>query len=455
MHAIIDVSSNVAAHSGRLAAAGVKTVIRYYNHRNSTVLPSKCLTAEELAALLGAGLSVAVVFEQHGGADGAIEDFGPEAGDRDAARALELAADLGQPEGSAIYFAVDWDYSHDADLDRITSYFEHVRRALGDRYAPGVYGSGTVGDRLKAAALVEHVWLSGSLGWSGTRAALEAGRWSIFQKYLHITSEIGGFGCDGNVANPAHDNYGQFSGSGPAVSARGEGVAALYRVTARPDLNLRGGPGSEYRIIRTLPTGMAVTGLSVQDRWLQVDVDGDGSADGYVFKEFLAPLSGGLPDPNVAGAPSAYAVAREELARDVREIEGAKDNPRIVLYHSTTKGGAAPDEVSWCSSFVNYCVEQSGRIGTDSKWAMSWHDQDWGEDVTADPREGDIVVLKRRDGGPKGAVLGGHVGFLVEATSSGFNLLGGNQSNRIRISDYPRNGMKGPYHYKLLSIRRG
>ena len=44
MQAIIDVPSNVAEHAGRMAEAGVKTVIRYYNHHNSVKLPSKCLS---------------------------------------------------------------------------------------------------------------------------------------------------------------------------------------------------------------------------------------------------------------------------------------------------------------------------------------------------------------------------------------------------------------------------
>ncbi len=67
MHEIIDVAWNVGNYAERLAEAGVKTVIRYYNHRNSERLPSKALSLRERDQLFGAGLSIAVVFQQRGG----------------------------------------------------------------------------------------------------------------------------------------------------------------------------------------------------------------------------------------------------------------------------------------------------------------------------------------------------------------------------------------------------
>src|SRR5436853_373643 len=109
MQQIIDVPSNVQELAIPLAEAGVKTVIRYYNHGNSSQLPSKCVTRPELAALHAAGLSVAVVFEQRGGANGNLDDLSDENGTADAQRALALAQEMAQPEGSAIYFAVDSD----------------------------------------------------------------------------------------------------------------------------------------------------------------------------------------------------------------------------------------------------------------------------------------------------------------------------------------------------------
>lgn len=212
MHSVIDVASDVGPFATQLAAAGVRTVIRYYNHVNSAALPSKCLTRAELDALYAAGLAVAVVFQQRGGANGHIEDLDAVNGETDAMRALELAAALQQPTGSAIYFAADWDYASEEDLARLTPYFERVWSALEGRYLVGVYASGTVGRQLKAGGLVDHVWLSSDLRWSGTRAALDEGEWSLFQRFPYEVSPIGGFGYDGNVVNPAVEDYGQFTG---------------------------------------------------------------------------------------------------------------------------------------------------------------------------------------------------------------------------------------------------
>jgi len=187
--------------------------------------------------------------------------------------------------------------------------------------------------------------------------------------------------------------------------------------------------------------------------WIKVDLQGDGQADGFVFANFLEAVSGGLPAPPPAGTSAAKPIdiARQELALGVAEIAGEEDNPRIVMYHRTTAGGAAPDETAWCSSFVNFCVEQTGLRGTDSKVARSWHDQHWGRDVTSAPREGDIVVFSRHSP----TDVGGHVGFFIADEDDQIRILGGNQGNRISIRLFPKDGSLGSTRYKLLSIRRG
>jgi uncharacterized protein (TIGR02594 family) len=147
------------------------------------------------------------------------------------------------------------------------------------------------------------------------------------------------------------------------------------------------------------------------------------------------------PGPSAANTP--YSIARTELLKNISEIPGSQNNPRITLYHSTTSGGAAPDEVSWCSSFVNYCVEQSGRTGTDSKAARSWNQ--WGTAVPKSQwQDGDIIVFWR-------VALSsweGHVGFLVDWNGSRPHVLAGNQDNKLSIAQ--------PYPFsQILSVRRG
>ncbi len=455
MQPIIDVPSNIGEHASRLAEAGLKTIIRYYNHHNSVKLPSKCLSHSELQALFEAGLSVAVVFEQGGGANGNITDLDAEHAIGDANRALELAAELGQPEHSAIYFAVDSDYFKKSELDQIAAYFGKVNETILEKYLIGVYGSGTVGQHLKNLSLVEHVWLAGSMGWSGTRSALSAGTWTVFQQQLGLQSQIGGFGYDGNIINPAEASFGQFGADGVRITPRGDGSAALFRVTTRTSLNLRSGPGETFNILAPIPTGTIVVGRGLDGAWMKVDLEGDGHVDGYMFASFLEAVSGGVPlaltasDSRIQLRP--IDVARAEMNQNVAEIRGPQNNPRIVMYHETTEGGAAPDETPWCSSFTNYCVEQAGLRGTNSKRALSWHELPWGRDVTAEPAEGDVVVFRRTS--PSSS--GGHVGFFIGQDRDSIQVLGGNQSNRISIASFPKDGMSGETRYKLMSTRRG
>lgn len=454
MRSIIDVAMNVGPFAEALRRQGVETVIRYFNHRNSSRLPTKCLTQAELHALFDAGLSVAVVFQQGGGAGGDISDLTAETGARDAKRALELATGLEQPNGSAIYFAIDHDYVKSPELASIEQYFKTVRQVLNGKYLVGCYGSGTVAGKLKSLGLVEHIWLSGSTAWSGTTAMLASDRWSLFQKDLNVPFPNAGFFFDGNVQNPAFPNFGQFRRAGETSETTSRvATRTLMKVTARRGLVLRAGPAPTFDKLAVLEEGTLVEALGKSGDWVEVDLQGDGKTDGYMHSGFLRTISGGLPSAPT-GQLRPLDVARAELARNIAEVTGDRNNPRIVLYHGTTSDGQASDEVAWCSSFVNFCVEQVGLRGTESKWAMSWHSSGWGTDVTNSPQEGDIAVFRRRQGSPSGTQLGGHVGFWLRASGDRITLLGGNQGNRVSITECPTMGLLGGHHYELLSIRR-
>lgn len=123
-------------------------------------------------------------------------------------------------------------------------------------------------------------------------------------------------------------------------------------------------------------------------------------------------------------------IAEAERKQKVVEIAGKLCHPRIALYHASV--GLAPnDEVSWCSSFVNWCVEEAGEVGTNLPNARSW--LEWGVPLEK-PRRGCIVVLWRND--PKS--WEGHVGFYEKHTAGGemVQLLGGNQGNRVCSAPY-------------------
>ena len=124
----------------------------------------------------------------------------------------------------------------------------------------------------------------------------------------------------------------------------------------------------------------------------------------------------------------------------VDEIGGSRHNPRILEYHATTTlpaDKAEEDETAWCSSFVNWCVEQSGVTRTDSARARHW--LDWGQ-ALSEPRKGAVTVLRRFDADDP---LAGHVAFYWDSSGSTFQVLGGNQSDQVSIKGYPKADLLG------------
>ncbi len=128
-----------------------------------------------------------------------------------------------------------------------------------------------------------------------------------------------------------------------------------------------------------------------------------------------------------------FEIAKREMAAGVKEIPGPQDNPRIVEYHQSTTLHATDDETPWCSAFVNWCIEQAGLKGTQSASSRSW--LAWGQEINQ-PRLGCIVICR------------GHVGFYYQEEKGRILLLGGNQSNQVKISPYSKNKILG-YRWPL------
>lgn len=109
-------------------------------------------------------------------------------------------------------------------------------------------------------------------------------------------------------------------------------------------------------------------------------------------------------------------------------------NPLIVAFFAATTY-AEPDrydETPWCAAFVNWCFQRVGRQGTNSASSGSFRCE--GEDAPA-AEVGDVVVF-RKEGHDHPCRGQGHVGFFVGASPSKVSVLGGNQSDRIKTSDY-------------------
>lgn len=156
----MDANLNCTKFAQCITADHMKFVVRYY----SAGANSKNLTRPEALALSAAGLKLAVVYQD---AQNKIESFSADEGKRAAKRALALAATIRQPEGSAIYFAADFDPTPDEVRGPITDYFHAVSQtfaAAQANFAIGVYGSGLTCRVMRDASLAKFAWLSASSG---------------------------------------------------------------------------------------------------------------------------------------------------------------------------------------------------------------------------------------------------------------------------------------------------
>ena len=280
---IIDTPWRTTDKLAGLKASGVHTIIRYYNHKNSSTLHEKCLTPDEAQAITEAGLSIGVIFQQR---QDRLSDFTPSKGRAAAEKALERAVDeIGQPDGSAIYFAVDFDVDKDKEVDAVKGYFTSIREAFAAAdipYRVGAYGCGHVLAALGDAGLIDLSWLAMSRGWHGSREYHASKRWSLNQTRETI---VAGLDVDLNDEKPGHPDFGQFRlGDTPGIP-----VDALrpYVVNARSGLWLRAGPGTDFEKQRLLTFGQVVRVLGFDGEWARVDLESDGKIDGHSHGAFL------------------------------------------------------------------------------------------------------------------------------------------------------------------------
>jgi uncharacterized protein (TIGR02594 family) len=126
-------------------------------------------------------------------------------------------------------------------------------------------------------------------------------------------------------------------------------------------------------------------------------------------------------------------IAKKEIGQE--EVVGKGNNPRIIKYHASTSLKAKTDETPWCSSFVNWVIKQANMEGTDSAAAASW--LTWGEKSSA--KSGAITVIRNASAANSSLTSSGnHVGFLIKETATHYVLLGGNQSDCVKESRYPK-----------------
>lgn len=303
----LSTSRNCESMGDCLVQAGMQFVIRY--HSRTTKLSEKRLSPREAALLSRAGLDLVTVYQDNARAP---EDFGLARGLLDGRSAFAFASQVGQPPGSAIYFAVDTDFSSAEIQNLVLPYFEGVRSGLDEaaggssRFAIGVYGSGLTCQLVRENhALAQLSWLALATGWRGSASY---STWSIRQH--GPAGPLCGLGLQWE-RNETRAAFGQFRPIGGEVAAA-EG--ASMRVTA-PELFLRRIPSTQGNVpIGRMTEGQLVRVLGEADPpWLRVRVTMGGSdAIGYASAKFLARVAAtadGSPTVTAppVGTPSASA----------------------------------------------------------------------------------------------------------------------------------------------------
>jgi hypothetical protein len=196
----IDMATDASDVLNELVANQVEFVARYYRDPDSRWPP---LSPSEAQRLSSAGLKIVAVYEYH---SPRRAHFTYEWGYSDAFTAYSEARAVGQPAGSAIYFAADFHARYD-DLASVVDYFRGIHAGLtaagggAEVYSVGVYGSGPVCSAVREAGLARYSWLTNSILWDD---GADYEDWNIMQgNSLPILS----FNNDTDLA---HDDYGAF-----------------------------------------------------------------------------------------------------------------------------------------------------------------------------------------------------------------------------------------------------
>lgn len=179
-----------------------------YDFVGRYLVPSgyKALTESEATAINQAGLSIISVYETT--ASRALG--GRTAGINDGYTAVDVAKQVGQPEGSTIYCAVDFDATLD-QMDTVLDYIKGFSEAT-PRYNTGVYGSYTVIEAAKEAKVCSRFWQT--YAWSRGK---EADGIHIYQFKNDVTSN--GIGVDLNEGFEGLGAWNKFKEDKPKMSA--------------------------------------------------------------------------------------------------------------------------------------------------------------------------------------------------------------------------------------------
>ena len=319
--AIIDTPNNAAKVAANLSAQNVKVVVRFFARRPQPGLREKVMASDgnmidgvrEPAVLIRHGLSIVSLYQYRNNLpekfSKGLEDTGSARAEAaaDIKAALEQAKLVGQPEGSAIYFGVDFNVNR-ASVEPVLEYFRAINRAVGDHYAIGIYGNGFVNRTLRQEKLVAYNWISASRSHEETVAFYNSGQWHLFQnqvdrRWFGPPGKCSmGLDVDTNIQNPTVSSIGAW-GAGEVDKSRNQKIfdQRRFAIRATPVVQDGGKDRQGCKPDKSVPRNANVRILAQSGAWSGVDVDEDGNADGQVK---TADLTSNLATMPPWGSPS-------------------------------------------------------------------------------------------------------------------------------------------------------
>lgn len=129
---------------------------------------------------------------------------------------------------------------------------------------------------------------------------------------------------------------------------------------------------------------------------------------------------------------TAYDLA-QRFVGEVKELQGVQHHPCIQWAHMLCGlGPDQPDEVPWCSAWLNLIAWLLQLPRSKSAAARSWLNVGTVIELKDAYPGQDVVVLKRGTNPTQG-----HVGLFAGQVGDRVHVLGGNQGNTISIAAFP------------------
>lgn len=279
---IFDSSKDITTTAKQIAAAGAKTVIRFYSrikNLNPHLGPyqNEVLSAKELEAIGEADLSVATVFQYFSGGSGRTFHDERKKVD-DVKEALAFADRMNQPEHSTLYFGADFPLKPN-DVTVVKQYFEYAMQEMSKhptKWKIGVYGCGQTCEVLAAEGWEIDYWISASVSYWRTAEFYNSDNWTLFQTKTELGRSFGTI--DTNILNPKLTSFGQWRVDGKPIAdpmAISRKILDRRRFIQVPRLQLFSDPSTTTPIkLNGIDASRALQGRSVRVLCTQGDFVG-------------------------------------------------------------------------------------------------------------------------------------------------------------------------------------